>query len=55
MSEDCEFCGARPRHQRLVERICRNPLCIELFDVLTNESRQRYCSRKCQIEGYRSN
>ena len=48
-STDCECCGARERHHRMIERRC---LCGEFFTVATQRSKQRFCGRACQLDAY---
>jgi len=48
-STDCEWCGARERHHRMIERTCR---CGVFFTVATERSKQRFCARACQLDDY---
>ena len=54
MSEDCITCGARPRHQRNIERRCWSPECDNIFSVKSDTAIKLYCSRECQVKEYRS-
>jgi len=50
MNDDCYTCGARARHQRMIERRCH---CGELFTVKSEANTQRSCSRTCYLSTYR--
>ena len=54
MSEDCVTCGARPIHQRLIERRCWGPGCDIIFTVKSDTAIKRFCSRECQVKEYRA-
>ena len=48
--DDCFTCGARPRHQRMVERRC--PQCNDIFRVKSDKNKKIYCTRECYLENY---
>jgi hypothetical protein len=52
MTDDCFTCGARARHQRLVERRCAGITCETIFTVKSDRNSKRYCCRDCQLESY---
>jgi hypothetical protein len=48
--EDCERCGAHPKHQRWHERRCDE--CDDIFLVKTDRSKRKFCGRPCQLDKY---
>jgi predicted nucleic-acid-binding Zn-ribbon protein len=48
--DDCFTCGARSRHQRMIERRC--PQCNDIFRVKSDKNKKIYCTRECYLENY---
>jgi len=52
VNDDCVTCGARARHQRLIERRCAGTTCDTIFAVKSDKNIKRYCCRDCQLKSY---